>query len=300
VRTRGLLSLGALGALASALVWHLRNRAGSQDSSSDVPSPDPSSADPVNAPKTSATPQRLGAHAGAAPIMREAARAELGRDPSDFELAYLLAVAFLETSYGRGWKGAMVGSNNWGAVQCGKAAQNAPGCIPYEDSYSDGTKYAINFRSYPSAVDGARDVVKHVITNRPKTAEALRRRGGTAFDASYAMRREHYYGGFCPKATNRYGAEPAKVSLAKPDRDEGTRACEAEAVSLHANRAHGLMLEIAQALKFGAPALGSIDEARARYASGPGPVSGLFACREDETASVFDNACGREFSCFEC
>lgn len=295
MKAKGLLTFGALGALAAAFLWHLRQP--SSPPSSDASSPD---LDRVNEPKTSATPQRLAAHKAAAPIMTEAARSVLGRDPNADELAYLLAVAFLESSYGKGWKGAMVGSNNWGAVQCGKASQNAPGCILYQDSYSDGTPYSVSFRSYPSAVDGAADVAKHVLVHRPRTAEALSRKGATAFDASYAMRREKYYGGFCPKASNRFGAEAAKVSLGSPDRDEGTRACEAEAVSLHANRAQGLMLEIAQALGTTAMPLGAFETARARYASGQQAVSGLLENAGGDVLSVFDEPCGREVICYEC
>jgi|GEM_PF-3680596 len=185
-------------------------------------------------------------HREARATMSQAFRNVVGRDPSVSELQYLQAVAWLETNYGRGWKGAMVGSNNWGAVQCGAVGGSA-GCIQYEDSYPDGTKYKVSFRSYPSALAGAEDVVRHVIKLRPRTGDALSSQSPTAFRASYAMRREKYYGGFCPAATKQFGAEPARASFAKPDRDDGTRTCMQEAVNAHADLTFSLAKSIAAA-----------------------------------------------------
>ena len=190
---------------------------------------------------------RADLHRNARPIMAQAFKNVMGRDASPIELQYAQAVAWLETSYGNGWKGAMVGSNNWGAVQCSGAAQSGAGCIAYEDSYPDGTKYKVSFKSYPSPTAGAEDVVRHVFVQRPKTGSVLSSSKPSAFRASYAMRREKYYGGFCPQATAQYGGEPARASFGKPDRDAGTKACMAEAVAAHAKLTGSLAQEIATA-----------------------------------------------------
>lgn len=206
-------------------------------------------------------------HALARPIMAAAFARVMGRKPNLFELQYAQAIAFLESSYGRGWKGEMVGSNNWGAVQC--ASGNQSGCIPYRDSFPDGTTYAITFRSYASPEDGAVDVIRHVFSLRPRVAQALASGGATAFRASLAMRRGKYYGGFCPKATAQYGAQVARDSFAYPDRDGGTMACEQEAVSLHANRVANDIKTIADANGDGKVLpLGSYKESRAWYGAG--------------------------------
>jgi hypothetical protein len=179
--------------------------------------------------------------------MAQAFENVMGRKATPSELQYAQAVAWLETNYGNGWKGAMVGSNNWGAVQCALKNVGQPGCLPYQDSQSDGTTYKIGFKSYPSAVAGAEDVVRHVFKNRPRTAAALASTTPSAFRASYAMRREKYYGGFCPNATKQFGGEAARASFANPDRDAGTRACMQEAVAAHARLTTSLSQEIAAA-----------------------------------------------------
>lgn len=160
-------------------------------------------------------------------------------------LQYVQAVTHLETVYGLGWKGAMVGSRNWGAVQCAKSSD--ADCIAYQDSNPDGSKYTVSFRRYPTDVDGAADAVRHVVELRPRVASELRRSGPSVMRTSYAMRRERYFGGFCPQATAKYGAAVARASFADPDRDEGTRACAREAIEAHAKAIYARAQEIAQA-----------------------------------------------------
>ena len=186
-------------------------------------------------------------HQAARDIMAQAFENVMGRQATPAELQYAQSVAWLETNYGNGWKGAMVGSNNWGAVQCALKSAGQPGCILYQDSHPDGTKYQIGFKSYPSPVAGAEDVVRHVFKLRPRTAASLASDTPSAYRASYAMRREKYYGGFCPNATKQYGAEAARASFANPDRDAGTRACMQEAVAAHAKLTTSLSREIATA-----------------------------------------------------
>lgn len=179
--------------------------------------------------------------------MAQAFKNVMGREATPAELQYAQSVAWLETNYGRGWKGAMIGSNNWGAVQCPLKEAGSATCALYQDSHSDGTKYQIGFKRYDSSVKGAEDVVRHVFQKRPRTASALASSAPSAYRASYAMRREKYYGGFCPAATKQYGGEAARASFANPDRDAGTRACMQEAVAAHAKLTTSLSKEIAAA-----------------------------------------------------
>jgi hypothetical protein len=121
-------------------------------------------------------------------------------------------------------------------------------CIEYEDSHPDGTKYAVSFRAYASPEEGAADLARHTFGLRPGVVRGLSGGGASAFRASLAMRRERYYGGFCPQATKTYGAQTARASFGSPDRDAGTAACEREAVDAHARRADGIVAEVAQSV----------------------------------------------------
>ncbi len=95
---------------------------------------------------------------------------ELGREPCPAELQAIQAVARHETWYGRGWKQAGVGSNNWGAI-------TAPKCEPewsfhHGDSAPDRGKYQACFRRYASPSDGA-DALVRTITRRRVAMEDL-------------------------------------------------------------------------------------------------------------------------------
>ena len=114
-------------------------------------------------------------------------------------LQALQAVCRLESDYGRGWTGAMVGSRNWGAVQC-RARQDAqghcpPGCAPATDSHGDGTNYGGCFKVYASDLEGCADVVRW-FARRPAVLDAADTGNGGFF--STAMRAEKYYEGFGP------------------------------------------------------------------------------------------------------
>lgn len=220
---------------------------------------------PPDAP--SATPTNVESHKWARSIVTAAFKQAIGREPTLAELQYGQAVCWLETRYGKGWKPAMSGAKNWGAVQCRGSAQvsgqsvllggvdadaepiatGAGDCIEYEDSFADGTRYKVSFRAYASDVDGAADVMRHVFKLRPRTAQALAEKGATAFRASWAMRRERYYEGFCPVATKRFGSSSVRASLAHPDRSEATRACAQEAISAHAKSISEIIQNIASA-----------------------------------------------------
>lgn len=235
-----------------------------------------------NAPPAPDAPEALGPvdrskdaiHKAARPIIEVAVKRVVARDGTEPELQYVQGVAYVETNYGRGWSGAGIGSNNWGAVQCPANAQDGPDCFPYQDSQSSGEKYKIAFRRYATPEDGATDVAKHVLKQRPITASVLADPKGTIYRASFAMRRERYYGGFCPKATARYGAEVANSSFAHPDRDEGTKACQRECVELHAKTVGKVIQAIAAAIGKEPMRLGTYEDAEKWYASRAQQVSG--------------------------
>jgi hypothetical protein len=138
-------------------------------------------------------------------------------------------------------------------------------CIPHEDTDTGGKKFAVSFACYAGPVEGAADVVRHVIKNRPRTAQALGADRTTVFRASYAMRRESYYGGFCPNAIKQYGAEAGRASFKTPDKSEGTKACAEEAITLHAKRLHSLMRQIACTMGEKTIPLGTYADAAAWY-----------------------------------
>lgn len=215
--------------------------------------------------EVSSTPVEQNAHSGARPIMVAAFKRVMGRDPTLAEIQYVQAVANLETSYGKGWKDERCpggsSSNNWGAVQ----ARGGEAQFPCTDSHPDGSRYQQGFKVYATPEDGAADVVKHVFVNRPKTAAALASSSPTIFRASYAMRREVYYGGFCPKAVKQYGSAIAIPSYKNPDQDEGTKACAREAIELHATTAQRGINAIAKAMGEPAMPLGTYDDADAWY-----------------------------------
>ena len=214
---------------------------------------------------------RLKGHLSA---MTDGFRAVVKREPSRAELLYMTAIPGLETSWGRGWKcvansppecaaseAQAKASNNWGAIQANAAWKGAT--FDWFDRYPDGRLYAQKFRAYATPAEGAADVVRF-IARLPRTMEALAD-GVSVFRMSLAMRREKYYGSFCPKAVAKFGASIAKPSFSEPDRDEGTRACEAEAVGLHAKRAYDIALELASAAGLEPVPLGTFEDAMAWY-----------------------------------
>ena len=133
-------------------------------------------------------------HVAEREIVIKAWRQVFGREPTNFEARMVHAVAELETNFGRGWKGAGVGSNNLGAVQ-------APGCpagesFAYTDTHpnDDGTstRYQICFRTYPTLQAGAEHLIKIML--RGSMPVAMRRRSELAVSA--AMYLNGYYEGF--------------------------------------------------------------------------------------------------------
>lgn len=106
------------------------------------------------------------------------------------------AVCRHESSYGKGWRGTMTGSHNWGAMQC-NARPDAqghcpPGCRATGDSHANGKTYLGCFREYASDLDGATDVVKWFLT-KPGFAEIADT--GDVYRFVKLMHDWHYYEG---------------------------------------------------------------------------------------------------------
>lgn len=121
-----------------------------------------------------------------------------GSSPTTAELQIAGAVADLETSYGKGWKGPGAGSNNWGAIICTnklKAGEDGclPGCFPNLDSSPGNPLEMRCFREYPSPEEGASHLIKLITVKRPLSHEAMRAGDIDAFSAN--MHATHYYEG---------------------------------------------------------------------------------------------------------
>lgn len=103
---------------------------------------------------------RADTHRWAADVVNSAFHQVLGRWPTPAERQIVMAVADLESSYGRGWgKGnsrSGEDSHNWGAVQT--TDSKAPG-FSHQDSSVQG-KYDAKFKSYSNDIEGAADVVR--------------------------------------------------------------------------------------------------------------------------------------------
>ncbi len=128
------------------------------------------------------------------------------RGPSVAELQCTLALSRLETGLGRGWSGAMAGSNNFGAVQCTRHDLDVSPpahyhCVAHKDHHADGTEYTTGFRHYNATAahtaeeNGALDFLRQLCAPiRARTGEVLAR-GGSLLELARAMRAEHYYEG---------------------------------------------------------------------------------------------------------
>jgi hypothetical protein len=125
----------------------------------------------------------------------------LHRDATPAEYRGAIGQAMSETSLGSGWSpkipGAL-GSNNMGAYTAGSEWKGAT----FEHRDSRPVKepppphqqwYVTKFRSYPTALDGMRDLVKWYV-DRPEVLRALSTGDVRAFCAALYAR--HYYTGF--------------------------------------------------------------------------------------------------------
>lgn len=131
-------------------------------------------------------------------ILAEAFCRQFGREGKRCELQCLEAVAWLETSYGSGWKPPGADSKNLGACQAGPSWTGKT--FTYTDTHpkSDGTSvpYTVKFRYYDTWAQAAADLVKIVYVNagRALALAAAGREDTMAF--SVALHDTGYYEGF--------------------------------------------------------------------------------------------------------
>lgn len=123
-----------------------------------------------------------------------------GVTPTPEELQIITAIGHLESQGGRGWSGAMVGSNNWGAVQAkckpDEDGNCCPGSAPYGDSRptpEGQVKYTWCYKTYATPADGAADIIK-TIYRWPNVVAGIR--AGNLDEVSWQMRLNGYYEGF--------------------------------------------------------------------------------------------------------
>lgn len=135
-------------------------------------------------------------HATDRKLVEKAWELAFNRKPKLFEARTVHAVALLETDFGRGWKGAGVGSNN-------VAANQSPGCpegrsFAYTDTHPnpDGTStsYKVCFAKYPALFEGVQALVKVMVADRPEVQRAMTK--GSELAVSAAMWVTVYYEGF--------------------------------------------------------------------------------------------------------
>jgi len=117
-------------------------------------------------------------------------RMQSGSNPTAWERQAVMAQAWLETSFGLGWKGVCADSNNWGAVQ-----SRTPTCCRTTDSYQDGRKYQVHFVCYETEVDGAAGLVYEAVVKRKGTLAAAA--GGDLGEYARLLYEQTYYGGLC-------------------------------------------------------------------------------------------------------
>jgi peptidoglycan hydrolase-like protein with peptidoglycan-binding domain len=124
------------------------------------------------------------------------------REPTLVESQVCQGVDWLETNYGRGWKGAGVGSRNRGAVQAGHPPCNTTTSFMYTDTHPNGdgtsTTYSICFKKYADDISACSDMERYIVgtTSAPKqnVLDACAR--GDLYGVSAGMHANHYYEGF--------------------------------------------------------------------------------------------------------
>jgi hypothetical protein len=118
-------------------------------------------------------------------------------------IQFMRATGWLEGNWGNGWKGAGIGSNNWGAVQHSRPRPDGTcpvGSFLYRDSspQPDGTNrgYSVCFRSYATPMEGAKDMCRVALFARERHKSVLPAvLIGDVHGFSTAMRNTIYYEG---------------------------------------------------------------------------------------------------------
>jgi hypothetical protein len=191
-------------------------------------------------------------HRWARDYIIRALRAVLGREPTMAEIQYTQAVGWLEGNYGKAKPGGSDAINNWGGVHCPTGMPIGEGnCRRGKDKYSNGKVFRVGFLSYNDPYDGCLDMVKNI---NARGSYGVLGETGTVMATSLVMRRGSYYGSYCPKAVAQYGStsQTGYLSLVAPYLSEATRACDQEAIELHAGKVYDLIVnEIGPANKDG-------------------------------------------------
>jgi hypothetical protein len=201
-------------------------------------SDDPPATDPTGEPgEVSGGGGRLASvHRWGRGLIIQALKAVLGRDPTLGEIQLAQAIGWVEGNYGKAKPGGSDAENNWGGVQCGNPGVG--NCRPAKDSYTDGKQYSTGFLSYATPLDGATDMVKQI---QGRGGFSGLDQSGTIMGAMLTLRRNAYYGGFCPKAVAQHGSRyTAFASLTKPYLNDATKACDQEAVEKYADEVYRL------------------------------------------------------------
>jgi hypothetical protein len=154
----------------------------------------------VKSPRTS-----WAAYQQAATLAREAFESVIHQPPTANELRMLLAVSLHETTFGAGWKGEGVGSNNMGAIHANKAwpGDSWGGVDASPTSTGGSISYAQAFRKYPTAAEGWEDLVRVLYVQMA----AVRRAAATGDPrgVAKAMRAAKYYEGSGATESERIG-----------------------------------------------------------------------------------------------
>jgi hypothetical protein len=146
------------------------------------------------------------AHATARALANEAFEDVVHVPPTANELRFLLAVGLHESTFGAGWKGSGIGSNNLGALQAGASWTGET--FDYGDTHPTASggavAYTTAFRKYSSPLEGWKDLVRVLYLQSPATRTAAR--SGDARAVAEAMRRAGYYEGQGATTADRVGA----------------------------------------------------------------------------------------------
>lgn len=137
-------------------------------------------------------------HAEMRAILAAAFARRFGRSGSRCELQCLQAVAWLETSYGAGWRPPGDQSKNLGACQAGSSW--AGKVFSYTDTHPTSTgqniPYTVNFRFYDTWEAAADDLVKIVYVNNHRESARVAAAAEDTRGFSEALRTTGYYEGF--------------------------------------------------------------------------------------------------------
>lgn len=115
--------------------------------------------------------------------------------PTVNELRILKAVSLHETTYGQGWRGNGAGSHNMGAIQADRSwtGSTFDGSDTHPTAAGGAIAYEQKFRSYPTAIEGWKDLVNELYIRRSNVRRAAQ--NGNPLDVAKAMRAAKYYEG---------------------------------------------------------------------------------------------------------